>query len=101
MANGFIGSEDVGGVHADAEVDHQDSAIGEEWIEVECETTVLDEGDDDDEKQEGEWYDSDATAFDYEDAATCILDALPELPLRIEPEGAWISDEVSAVGEPW
>ena len=109
IANGFIGSEDVRGVDEDKKVNQLSpgiDGIGEGWAGSECDTTVLDDGDDDEDRDDeegrgGEWYDSDDTAFDYEDDDTCKSGALPELALKIEPEGAWISDEVSTVGEPW
>ena len=107
MANGFIGSEDIVDAGADEGFEQLYpgiDGIGEGWVNVECDTTVLEDGDDDNDdgdNEEGEWYDSDDTIFDYEDDDTCVLEILPELPIKIEPEGAWISDEVSTVGEPW
>ena len=108
VADGSIGSEDIVDADEDKEVNQLSPGIdgvGEEWAGSECDTTVLDDGDDDedrdDEEEEGEWYDSDDTAFDYEDDDSCELVALPELALKVEPEGVWISSEVSTVGEPW
>ena len=98
-ANGVIGSEDVVGL--DEKNDQRHSEMGEEWAGLGCDTVVLEDGDDDEEEEEeeggkGEWYDSDDTAFDYEEDDTFKLD-----PLKIEPEGMWNSSEVITVGEPW
>ena len=100
VANGVIGSEDVDVM--DKEANHQPPEIEEEWADLECDATVLDDEDDDEDNDEGgEWYDSDDTAFDYEEDDTFKLDPQPETPLKIEPEGVWIPSEAMTVGEPW
>lgn len=122
VANGFIGSEDID--DADKKAGQHSPEVGEELADLDCDTTVLDDVDgrvdgnegewadlecddntvlDDDEgdEEEGEWYDSDDTAFDYEDDDTSKFDPLPEFPLKIEPEGVWSPSEAIAGVEPW
>ena len=84
----------------DERINHQLPEDEDTWADLDCDTTVLD--DEDDEEEGGEWYDSDDTAFDdHEEDDTFKLDSQPSTPLKIEPEGVWISSEVITVGEPW
>lgn len=97
VANGVTGSDDI--VVLDEKANHLPPKIDEQWADSDCETTILD--DEDDNEEECERYDSDDTAFDCEVDDTLKLDPQPETPLKIEPEGLWISSEGITVGEAW
>ena len=97
MANGIKGGDNDTIILVER-TDYQHPGSEKEWADWDSDSTVLDEEED---EEGGDWYDSDDTAFEYED------DDIPkpwpqlETPTKFEPESRGSSSEAITVGGPW
>ncbi len=96
VANGIKGGDNT--VALDKGATYQNPESEEERADWDSDTTALDEQDED---EEGEWYDIDDSAFDHEVDDLFKSGPKPETPTKFEPEGVWISSEAMTVGGSW